>query len=120
MRNVFCLTLGSIAPPLGRSTKRTREIHGCSSRVPTQNRIVDLPVLACQQVEEQAIVRLAVDAMALPLAADKAKAHTLDGAQRWVAFDHPGVDAKKAHVAKSVRQHERSGDRARSPVAQRL
>ena len=53
-------------------------------------------MFAGKQVEQQAVVRLAIDIVALPLPADETKAQPLDAPQRRIALDRPGIDDVQA------------------------
>src|SRR5438067_12265216 len=81
-----------------RSSRRRvrRELRGrassagsCSKR--GKPRRVELTVLAGEQIEQQPIVGLPVDEVALPLPADEAKAEPLDGAPPGGVLDGPGT-----------------------------
>ena len=53
---------------------------------------IELPVLAREKIEQQAIVHPAVYAMALPLPADETKTEALYGPERRVMLHQPGID----------------------------
>jgi len=61
--------------------------------------ILNLPVLASQEIEHQAIVEAAVDVMTLPLPADEALAEAFYGPQRRVMVHGPGIDRMQAEIA---------------------
>src|SRR2546426_7895873 len=69
----------------------------------------DVLVLGCQQVEQQAIVRPAVDIVTLPLPADVLEVQPLqDALRRDVRLDRPGVHHVQAQLGEAKREHLRS------------
>src|SRR5438093_9819713 len=80
--------------------------------------IPKLPVLAGQQIKQQAIVRPAVDVMTLPLPADEAEAEAIYGPQRRVMVRGPGIDRMQAEIAERQSQELRARERRVSPVAE--
>jgi len=60
--------------------------------------VFDFFVLFSQEVEEQAIVRAAVDEMTLPLSTDKAEVEALYRTKPWVMFHDPCTDGVKAQI----------------------
>src|SRR2546426_12240746 len=85
----------------------SREIRG--SRV-LESGILDFPVLACQQVEQETIQAVAVDIVTLPLPPDIAKSETLrDFEPRLVGLDGPALDGPESQVAEAQREHSRYG-----------
>ena len=75
--------------------KRIRSL----SSAPMSPVILNLPVLASQEIEHQAIVEAAVDVMTLPLPADEALAEAFYGPQRRIMIHAPGIDRMKAEIA---------------------
>src|SRR5207249_5996294 len=68
----------------------------------------DFQVLAGQQVEQQAIVRTAVDIVALPLPADVLEVQRLqDALRRDVRLDRPGAHHVQAQLGEAKREHLR-------------
>src|SRR3989442_4034695 len=69
----------------------------------------DFLVLGGQQVEQQAIVRPAVDMMTLPLPADVLEVQPLqDALRRDVRLDRPGAHHVQAQLGEAKREHLRS------------
>src|SRR5947208_15756939 len=85
---------------------RGSSVGSCSKR--GKPRRIELTVLAGEQIEQQPIVGLPVDEVALPLPADEAKAEPLDGAPRGVVLDGPGIDRMQSELL------ERHGEQLRS------
>src|SRR6266571_4086130 len=96
------------------STEGT-SIRSCSakSRLSWSSRFLnsamsDVLVLGCQEVEQQAIVRPAVDRVTLPLPADVLEVQRLqDALCRDVRLDRPGVHHTQAQLGESKREHPR-------------
>src|SRR5438876_5142848 len=94
-----------MAPRAKRSSRRRvrRQLRdragsagSCSKR--GEARRVELTVLAGEQIEQQPIVGLPVDQVALPLPADEAKAEPLGAAPRGVVLDDPGIDRMQSEL----------------------
>src|SRR2546427_11899483 len=69
----------------------------------------DVLVLGCQQVEQQAIVRPAVDIVTLPLPADGREVQRLEDAlPPDVRLESPGAHSVQPQLAESYREHPRN------------
>src|SRR5258705_181458 len=77
-------------------------------------------MLTREQIEEQAIVRLAPHVMTLAHAADVAEMQALDQALRRIAVGHPGVDRVQAELAEPEREKLRPSQRRKAAAAKRL
>jgi hypothetical protein len=58
--------------------------------------LIELPVLGCEEVEQQAVVQPAVDAVTLPLPANETTVETLHDPQRRVMVHDPRIDRVKS------------------------
>jgi len=65
---------------------------------PAQPHLIEIPKLGSEEIEQQPIVRAAIDGVALPLPADKAEAETFYGPDRRVMGHSPGIDRVKAKI----------------------
>src|ERR1017187_5027979 len=75
-------------------------------------------MLAGQQIEQQPVIRVTVDEVTLPLAADGTEVEALDQAQRRIPLDDPGIDGLKAEIPESQGQHFCCSQRSKSAVAE--
>src|SRR5438445_1875030 len=78
----------------------------------------DVVVLGGQQVEQQAVVRPAVDIVTLPLPADVLEVQRLqDALPPDVRLESPGAHCVQAQLAESYREHPRNGFSRAAAVA---
>src|SRR5712672_2399747 len=82
--------------------------------------LIELPVLVRKEIEQQAIVRQAVDGVTLPLPADETEVEALQASNRRVAVDDPRIDYVKPEVAEREGQKLRAGEAHVSSIGERL
>src|SRR6266699_4914696 len=85
---------------------------------PTPSVVLNLRVLAREEVEQQAVVQAAVNHVALPLPADKAEAEAFYGPDRRVMGHGPGIDRVKAKIVERKGHELRAGEGRIPPVAE--
>ena len=66
---------------------------------PVPSVILKLPVLAREQVEQQAVVQAAVDAVALALPANEMVVEPVPDPKRRIVFHDPGIDRVKSELS---------------------
>jgi len=71
---------------------------------------IELPVLGCEKVEQQAIVQSPVDGVTLPLPANETAVEALHDPQRRVVVYDPRIDRVKSEIPKSQTQELRQGE----------
>jgi len=97
---------------------RRADIRAPAKRRPVQ--VLDLRKLAGEQIEQQPVVGLPVDEMALPLPADETKSELLGAAPRDVVLDDPGVDCMQSEIPERESQKPRRRDAPPAPAAEGL
>src|SRR6267142_163467 len=78
---------------------------------------IELPVLGSEEVEQQAIVRPAVDIVALPLPADVPEAEALYEPKRGVVLHDPGIDRMQAEIPVRKGQELRADEGPKATLA---